>query len=398
MGIAFVAFIARTAQADTLYLLNGDRLSGTVQGTTEGKLSILTEYAGQLCVDLDSIQAVATDTPVSVHLQDGTALSGRLAQENGTQVLVAGESVHALALSNVAAIAREPESCAEPTVTGEEKPVKKKWSGTVDAGASWRSGETDTLDANLALTLMREWQRDTLTLELSAGYGEVDSQVNTRRLQGNAKWQHDLKKRLYVFGHAEAEHDPAQRLELRLTAGAGLGYKLVESERRSLALDAGLDYAREYWNGFSIKELDDARSSARDATRAGVESFARGLLRKPVPTWTANDILNGFELAVQTFTGRVEQETHFEDHVYLRLAGNYEQKLFKTSVLSEQLTFLPKLDDLGEYRLVSNLAFDSPLSEKLSLRLSLQTEYNTDTGADDDQLTSTFISGLRYSF
>ena len=94
----------------------------------------------------------------------------------------------------------------------------------------------------------------------------------------------------------------------------------------------------------------------------------------------------------------VKQRTDAEDHLYLRFGAAYEQKLFKSSTLSERLTLLPQSDDLGEYRAVSDLAVDTPLSDRLSLRLSLLTQYDSDAGADTDQFTNTFISALRYSF
>ena len=146
---------------------------------------------------------------------------------------------------------------------------RKKWQGTVDAGASLRSGYTDTLDANTGVTVIRKGPKDTLTLELTGGYGEVDSEVNTRRLRGSAKYQYYAQKRLYVYGQTAAEHDPGRKLDLRYEVGGGLGYDVIKKPRRALSLDFGLDYAVEHWNTFTLREYEDAKEGLRNSTLSG---------------------------------------------------------------------------------------------------------------------------------
>ena len=389
---ALLVMISPVAPADTVYLENGDRLTGTVQGAAEGELVLVTTYAGELHVKLEEVKAVVTDAAVAVRRQDGDVLTGRLALEGDEQTLGTDDAAQLLPLDQIEAIAGDAESL--PKWPKKER----KWHGSADAGASWRSAETDTLDANFGVTLVRKRLKDTLTLALSGGYGEVDSQVNTRRLKGAAKYQYYLKDRLYLYGHAGAEHDPARRLELRLETGAGAGYDFIKSERRSLALDAGLDYAREWWNEYTITELENAQHSASAAIRASGEAYVRSHLTKPLADWAFDDLFAGLQLLADAYTGDIDQITRDEDNVYLRLAGQFEQKLFKSAVLTERLVILPQIDDFGEYRLSSDLALETPLSKKLSFRVNLLTDYDSDTTDGDDEFTNTLIAGLRYAF
>ncbi len=399
----FVVLMAWAAQGDVLYLHNGDRLSGVLEGACDGTLTFTTEYAGELRIDLDSVQALVTDGTIAVRLEGGEIQEGRLAVDNGAQVFLTenGDSSvrqSTFSISQVDAIAPDAKSLSMPLAPEEaEATGEKKWSGALDAGISLRSGYTDTLDGNLGLTFIRKRTRDTLTLELTGGYSEVDSEVNTRRVKGSGKWQYYPRERLYVFGHSALEHDPGRRLELRFETGGGLGYDFIKAQRRALALEIGLDYAREHWNEFTIKKLEDAKRDARNAARTGLRSYIAGQSTKPPALWTFEDLLTALRLTAAALDG-VEQETREADHVYLRLGGNYTQTLFKQSNLSEKLTLLPKLTDVGEYRLASEFAFDTPLSDQLSFRLSLKTEYDSDTGKGDDEFTNTFISALRYSF
>ena len=391
-GAALLLMMSLVAFADTIYLDNGDRLTGTVQRASEGELVLVTTYAGELHVKLDEVKAVVTGAAVAVRREDGEILTGRLALDGDEQILATGRAAQGLRLDQIEAIAAEEDSLPK-------WPKRERtWRGSVDAGASWRSAETDTLDANFGVSVVRTRLKDTLTLKLGGGYGEVDSQVNTRRLKGTAKYQYYLKERLYLYGHAGAEHDPGRRLELRLEAGAGVGYEFIRSERRSLAFDAGLDYAHEWWNEYTIVELDDAEHSASAAVRSGVEAYARSHLSKPLADWAFADVFDGLQLLVDAYSLEVDQITRDEDNLYLRLAGQFEQQLFKSAVLTEKLVLLPQVDDLGEYRLSSDLALETPLSKKLSFRVNLLSEYDSDTTGGDDEFTNTLIAGLRYSF
>ncbi len=396
---ALVAF-AGMAQGDSVLLQNGDRLSGTLEQLGDDKLVFSTAYAGEIHIDASEVVSIGTDDPVAVKMKDGEILVGRLSTENESQILFTGEAGQPLVLGQVDAIARDEAAFDAPPPEKTPEKSAKKWTGTLDSGATWRSGDTDTLDANLGLGLTRKIPKHTLSFTLSGGYGEVDSQVNTRRIAGTAKYQYYPRERLYILGHTGLEHDPGARLDLRFELGAGVGADVIKKERVSLSLDAGLDYSREYWNKYSIRELEDKDEAARDSARDSFWNYVKPSDASflPLLTWTAEEWLTGVRLGVEALEAGVEQETEREDKISLRLTGRYEQKLLERCKLSEELVLLPELPDISEFRLKSNLAFDTALSEKLSLRLSLKTDYDSDIGDGEDQLNNTFITALRYAF
>jgi len=55
--------------SDEVFLKNGDRLTGTVKTTTDGKLILETSYTGEIGIKIADIQRVTTDKPVSVTLE-----------------------------------------------------------------------------------------------------------------------------------------------------------------------------------------------------------------------------------------------------------------------------------------------------------------------------------------
>ncbi len=52
------------ASADKVVLVNGDTLTGTVVKAEGGKLTLKTEYAGPIEIDITKIQSIASDNPV----------------------------------------------------------------------------------------------------------------------------------------------------------------------------------------------------------------------------------------------------------------------------------------------------------------------------------------------
>lgn len=80
--------------ADEIHLRNGDRLSGQIVRLTDGKLVFKSQLAGEVTVDLKDIRTFSSDTPVEIHLQDGTVLRQPVATAESNQFAIAkGETL-----------------------------------------------------------------------------------------------------------------------------------------------------------------------------------------------------------------------------------------------------------------------------------------------------------------
>lgn len=382
--IAILVSFTMTAWADTLQLQNGDRISGIVSGVDEEHIVIETEYAGPLHIPAGQVRVLTVDTALEDRVGDATDRLRDLAGANEFSIQEPGET---------------EESSEEKAPVAEEAP--RKWSGSVETGVNFRSGETDTFDATLSLSATRTWPRDRLILNASWAYGESEEETDARRVSGSAKVEHDLSERLYVFGMTGAEYDPFKHLDLRIEAAGGVGYTAIENEKRKLVLEGGLSYAWERWRKYTPTELADAKEDAKGARLVSTQSalsYLRSLRGKPAGSVTFLDLATGAQRIFAPFDIEARQEITEEHRISLRLAANYRQQLFKRAVLTESLVVLPHLDDFGEGRLTSDLALETPLSERMSLRLNLKSSYDSDTGDGDDEWTNDFILSLRYNF
>lgn len=382
--------------ADSLYLNNGDRITGTLEGVKDGTIRFVTDYAGTLAVQQTEVRGIATAGPYGLEFEDGTVVEGVLVWRDDSQYVLVGETLKPVVVSNIIAIGVDAAALAEPAES--EAAKEKTWSGAVDAALSVRSGDTDTIDSNVAFTGVRKGARNVLTLRSSGAYGEVNDAINARRVDGEAKLQYYPRDRLYVFGLIGAGHDAMRKLELRANAAGGVGYDFIKNDVRGLSADIGLDYTWERWTQYDPAGRDAAKKVLREARQNELRAFLIPFAETPqIPT--VADIVEGIQLLRGAMDIDLEEEIREEDGVNLRLSGHYHQSVFKKGLLKEELTLFPSLDELGEFRATSELSYSTPLTQRLDLRVSLKSEYDADPGQGAvSRFDNTLLTGLRYAF
>ncbi|HOD52340.1 MAG TPA: DUF481 domain-containing protein [Candidatus Hydrogenedentes bacterium] len=403
-----VAAHAGDACADAVYLQNGDRISGSLVGLSGEVLRFRGVYTNLLEIPWRDVLAVTTEEAVEVAVRGSGPVTGRLILLDGEQAITVNGAVSHVAPGEIIAIAVPGAAAAEaagiPAAPDERKSAEeaasgqaapKKWAGDVTMGASWRKGATDTFDAATTLTVVRQWPGDTLTFKSEAGYGEVESQKNTQRILGELKWQHFWNERFYGYWLGGAEHDAGRQLDLRLRTGAGLGKEFINNEQRKLSLEGGAGYRREYWLEYGLLAEDAARDASKNARLARLNQFLNQV-----------GTLNGLELIAASLryyydaeSLKFHNDTVTEDSITVHASSHYEQKVFARSLFSSDLTVEPDIDDFSQYRILSDLAFLTPLSEKMSLKIRLYSEYDSHPGdVDAENWEHKFLTGLDYKF
>ena len=69
---------AAPGRGDEVVLANGDRLSGKVLRTEDGRLVLRTEHSGEVKIDKSKVVRITTEEAVELHLEGGEVLKGRL--------------------------------------------------------------------------------------------------------------------------------------------------------------------------------------------------------------------------------------------------------------------------------------------------------------------------------
>lgn len=394
--IIFIAFLvvilARESHGDTVYLTNGDHFSGDLQEIKEGVVAINTAYAGVIRIQQGQIDRIETMRAMNVLLKNGTELDGTLEYRRGESGVRTDSGWQATPLADVSSVRVAP---APADISGEHKDTRA-WSGTVDTGLEMRRGNTDTTEFNLSTTVTGRKESDVLTLRGSGAYSEAGDILNTRKYQGEGKWQVYPRDRLYLYGLAGGEHDDGRKLDLRAQTGAGVGYDFVENKKQKLSADVGLTYTYERWNPYTPQERETTKIERRVQAAKDLGAAAGALGGK-------GDALQALVKAPEAIQGLADPlhgaEQRTEEFANVRASAQYEHSVFERSKLSENFTILPNLEELGEYRFTSDLAFTTPLSKELGLRMNFKNEY--DSLADErgvEAWDSTLQTGLHYEF
>ena len=232
---ALLFTIALHAHADTIWLKNGDKLTGTLGVKVTNKLSIKTSYAGEIKVNWNDIHSIDADKPILMMLSDGSLVNGRLLHTDQGQVILDEETNTPLVdteLDEIHYINPSRDLIGEGYV----------WTGNLNLGATFNSGNSDNkhLQTNGESVLRGLNNRYTVQ-----GYsywsqeGGEETQNNTR-VRG--QFDHFFSKKWYGYVKNTFENDRFRDIRVRNNLGVGTGYQIAESEKLNLSVEGGLSW------------------------------------------------------------------------------------------------------------------------------------------------------------
>lgn len=237
------------ARADEILFTNGDRLTGTITRAVGGKMTIKTEAAGAVTVDMSKVQTFSTEGRVRLQVGSETVVDTRVAPGAPGTVRTAPERMTGTT------------TVAIKDVTG-INPPPVKWTGSITANGMMTRGNSETENIGVTIDAVRRAKRDRISLGAGYNYGrqkDPDSgerAVTTDNWFAFGKYDYFLTKPLYVYLGARAERDRIAKLNLRLSPGAGVGYQWFETPVFNLSTEGGLSWVyRDFENEGSDNHL-----------------------------------------------------------------------------------------------------------------------------------------------
>ena len=237
--VSCVVLLTAVAQADEVYLTNGDRLTGTLVRLTDGKLVFRADAAGEVTVALADVQTFSTAAAVEVHLKDGTVLN--------QPIMAAGAGAFAIDT----ATALQPQTFRLTDLASVNPPAKPapKWTGSISAGFTATSGNTSTeaINANVSVARRSDKDRTTASADYARGKQRIDREMRTTEDWWRAKAQYDyfFSKQFFAFINGSYEKDAIAALDRRVVVGGGGGYQWIESPRTNFSTTLGLAHLYE---------------------------------------------------------------------------------------------------------------------------------------------------------
>src|ERR1700730_3349046 len=119
--------------ADQITLKNGDRLTGTIVKFDGEKLTIKSEFAGEVQIPWTAIEKMTSDQPAYLTLKDGRLLIGTLTTtEKGLEVQSGQAAAVALSKESIQLIrSKDEQATYEAELARQRQAI---WNGSADAG------------------------------------------------------------------------------------------------------------------------------------------------------------------------------------------------------------------------------------------------------------------------
>ena len=327
-----VGLAIQSAVADEVRLKNGDVISGTIVKKETDKLVLRTSYAGEIHIAWSQILQLSSSETVKIFLSDQTHFSGVIEPSDDGRALIRLEQYDAYAdidLNELTYINASAEVSGMGVI----------WSGQINVGGAFTEGNTDTslLRVGGESIARTKVNRFTIGGQVNrAKSNNVDTEYNSR---ANAKYDHFLSKKWYLYSNSTLENDRFRDINLRSTVGGGSGYQLYERDDLNLAIEGGLNYLHA---DYDVAEDD---------------SYAIG-----------------------------------------RWAVRYDQKVYQDIKLFHQHEVLFSLEEFANTLVFSKTGLQVPIAEKLNASTQINLDYNNQPVADRKKLDKTLLFSLGYGW
>ena len=226
-------------QADTLWLENGDIITGEVTGLDAGNLTFKTVYAGVITVSWRHVRTLKTNTPMWVNLIGEDKARLRELHSDGEQFIIVDPDGRERLFSTTWPIAS----------IAQEEPVLED---------SWNFG------GRVALSLESKSGNDIESRYRLDGQVSMDDQWNKNQLKwkvdverkNDGVWKKDIWELEYNYSRYFTEHwftnaaakqryHSRENLRNRLNTGVFTGYRFRETTSEALLTSLGLSYIQE---------------------------------------------------------------------------------------------------------------------------------------------------------
>lgn len=232
-----VLFGASHMRADVVETTNGARQVGKITSIHDGVVTIETEYAGKIEVKQALVISITTDRPVAVRLADGTDVIGIVTSPAPRKLSIANPT-HSVecAVSNVSA----------SWAAGQEDPDviarRRKWTYEVGADVNGRTGTDRQLATSYHYRAKLAGPDDTFEYYTSYTRQSVNNEVSADQFKVGVDYSDNFTKNESWYVKDEAGFDRVNFITLYDLAASGLGYDFIKRKDETFTGRVGLSY------------------------------------------------------------------------------------------------------------------------------------------------------------
>ena len=263
--------------ADSLQLVNGDRLTGTLKGIAGELVEFETDYAGTLRIKQEHVAAIESDQQFTLIQDDGTRAESTLDANMDLASLDIARTDVGFGLGQFLGLVH-----------------------TIDLSASYSLGNSTTQVylLNTASELTRPSSEHILKTAIHRDTAEGELLKNQYHL--NYKTRHFMGEKWFYALNADGFRDPLKSIDLRLSPTVGIGHRFWDHTYGNLTVEVGVAGIYETFDELSEKypavswELDFSRR----LLGGRLEAFHQHRLLSAVTDGVVLDSSNGLRYAL----------------------------------------------------------------------------------------------------
>lgn len=216
-----------SAQADTVWLKNGDRLTGRIVLLDSGKLLLETDYANTITLNIKKIATLESEQPLLVKLDKFTSESSKALRPapEGSVTLVNGDTPKTIALTDIQQL-MTPKPIIEDL----------RWKGSISFSADYKKKENNSEDYGLDVsTELRHglWRH---ALDTEYDYETKNSTTKTENFEASYALDRFITEQWFWKNKIKYINDHIEDLRKQHTYGTGPGYQFWDNELGAFAL------------------------------------------------------------------------------------------------------------------------------------------------------------------
>lgn len=207
--------INRDENWDWLELTSGEWLKGEIKYMYDEKLHFDSDVLGDLTIDWDDIEQIISPRRMTFRLNNRTVVSGSVQMEGG-EVVIKGMDGE-VDTQNV--VSMVPDGGSE----------WDNWSITLGLGVDLQQGNTSETAVNTDAEIIRRTALTRYSLSYDGNFQRTNGETSTDNQTVKTYFDYFFSKEIFIRpAFAEYYRDPFQNLSYQVTAGAGLGYQIID--------------------------------------------------------------------------------------------------------------------------------------------------------------------------
>lgn len=245
-GLLFLLAV-QAAQADTVWLDNGDRLTGTVKSLDGGVLLIGTDYGGDIRVTFSHVKTLDSTVPLVIRDKSvAREYQAKLVSADKGKVVLEGTEEN-LDGDEAASTVKKDVALNDITSIVRPHPFLKDFSftGKLDASLNRTDSSTDTQNYALAGSAKARHGMWRHTLDGSYARSAENGEVNTDNYSASYALDRFLTEKAFWEGRISHRQDWVEDVRRQTAYGTGPGYQFWDDERGAFSLAAllgGVNY------------------------------------------------------------------------------------------------------------------------------------------------------------